>query len=365
MDVQIAEYPFTTIEPNVGAAWVRKRCIHTELGLERCDPKNSVCINGIRYLPVELIDVAGLVPDAHIGRGLGNKFLDELRQADGIIHIVDASGGLDFEGNKIDTKGDPGADLRFLNEEIYEWVYGIIKRDWERMSRTCESMHDKISGKLADKLGGLGIKHSLISISIGELGLDLDKPTCWSNGEIRRLAEKLWSGSKPTIIAANKCDKVIDMMPDAIPTSALSEMALKRAAKNKLIDYEPGSADFDVIGEMSGEQINALDYIKENVLKRFNSTGVQLCLEDIVFEKLVYIVVYPVEDENKFSDKDGNVLPDAYLMRKGSTVRDLSYHVHSDIGEGFIRAIDAKTKRIVSGEKELNDGDVIKIVSSR
>ena len=74
-------------------------------------------------------------------------------------------------------------------------------------------------------------------------------------------------------------------------------------------------------------------------------------------------MVYPVEDENKYTDKDGNVLPDAYIMDKHTTPRDLAFKIHTEIGERFIGAIDAKTKRKIKSDKELENGDIIKILT--
>ncbi|MEM4201360.1 MAG: GTPase, partial [Nitrososphaerales archaeon] len=91
MNVPMANYPFTTIQPNYGVAYLRKDCVCKRLNVKD-NPVNSVCVNGVRLIPVKLVDVAGLVPGASQGRGLGNKFLDDLRQADALIHVVDASG---------------------------------------------------------------------------------------------------------------------------------------------------------------------------------------------------------------------------------------------------------------------------------
>src|SRR3989344_2853460 len=99
VDVAIASYPFTTIKPNRGVGYVKVDCIDKEFGL-KCQPNHGFCINGIRFVPVELMDVAGLVPGASEGRGLGNRFLDDLRQADAFIHIVDISGTTDAEGKQ-------------------------------------------------------------------------------------------------------------------------------------------------------------------------------------------------------------------------------------------------------------------------
>ena len=98
--VEMANYPFTTIDANKAVAHVISQCPCKEMNVT-CNPNNSQCIDGTRLIPIELIDVAGLVPGAHEGKGLGNKFLDDLMQAKVFIHVIDASGGTDAEGNPL------------------------------------------------------------------------------------------------------------------------------------------------------------------------------------------------------------------------------------------------------------------------
>ena len=371
-DAQIANYPFTTIEPNRGVGYVRSRCPHLDLGKE-CNPRNSLCKAGTRYIPVEIIDVAGLVPGAHEGRGLGNKFLDDLRQASALIHIIDASGSTDAEGNPV-AKGshDPIDDIRFLEDEMDHWIASILSSNWRRISKTAEMVGKKPETMLFEKLTGLGISESQIHSAISSLDLP-ERPSTWTEDHILEVARAIRKESKPMIIAANKAD----MAPEenlerlrnlegyiVIPTSAEYELALKRASKAGLIDYEPGSSEFRVLkpDSLNSAQKKALDKIAE-FLESFGSTGVQKVLEEAVFKLLNLIVVYPVEDETHWTDHNGNVLPDAYLMPRGSTARDLAYKVHTDLGEGFIRAIDARTGRVIGHDHELKDGDVIKIVA--
>jgi len=365
--VDIAPYPFTTLSPNIGVCYVRNKCPHTDLNVI-CNPKNSKCKNGIRYIPSELIDVAGLVPDAHKGRGLGNKFLDDLRQSHILMHIVDSSGGTDSYGKlcEIGTH-NPVDDVIFLTKEIVHWIKGILERDWKkfvRMDESCEKV-------LADKLTGLGVKEENIK-NVCKNFPELLKD--WTETNIYEFAEAVMRVSKPMIIAANKCDiapeellKELLSLKDyiVIATAAELELALRKAAEKNIIDYTPGSSEFKILKtDIPEKQLNALKYIRE-YLDRFSDTGVQKCIETAIFTLKPHIVVYPVEDENKFTDKDGNVLPDAYLMPVNSTTKDLAYKVHTEIGEKFIRAIDARTKKIVGANYELKDRDVIKIVCAR
>jgi ribosome-binding ATPase YchF (GTP1/OBG family) len=372
---EIANYPFTTIDANRGVMYVNKPCPCKEFNV-KCTPHNSKCINGTRFVPIEAIDVAGLVPDAFKGRGLGNKFLDDLRQAHALIHIVDSSGSTDAEGNPCGIgKYDPINDVDFLEKEINYWLMGIIKKDLESVARRCEVEGKKIEPILAEKLTGLGIKEEHISSAIKALELDRDKPSKWTDDDLLKFSDYIRKTSKPMLIAFNKCDiasddfiaKSEDLIKKdyiVVPTSAESELALTNAVKKELIDYKPGGNDFKILkeSELNEKQIKALEYIKGHVLKKFGSTGVQKSVEKAV-KMLDLIVVYPVEDETHLTDKEGRILPDAHFMKRGSTAKDLAYKVHTDLGDHFIRAIDARTHRIIGADHELKDGDVIRIVS--
>ena len=368
---QIAPYPFTTIKANIGMGFVRTKCPHEILG-KPCKPKNAHCENGTRFVPIEILDVAGLVPDAHKGKGLGNKFLDDLRQADALIHVVDASGGTDCEGNIV-NKGchDPLEDVAFLNKEISYWIYGIIGKGFDKIARQAKVAGTKIEKILYDKLTGLKINEAQISSALRGAALDSD-PTRWTEEGIIKLSEELLKASKPMIIAANKCDiaskdlveKLIEGADRVVPTASDYELTLRRASKAGLIDYTPGMSGFKVktpekLNEM---QTSALQKIND-WLGANKSTGVQTCLEKAVYEMLNLIVIYPVEDETHWTDKEGNVLPDALLMPRGITAKDLAFRVHTDLGNNFIRAIDGKTRMTVGAAHVLNDGDVIKIVA--
>ncbi len=373
---EIANYPFTTIDANHGVMYVRKPCPCKDFNL-KCTPHNSKCINGIRFVPIEAIDVAGLVPDACKGRGLGNKFLDDLRQAHAFIHIVDASGSADSEGNPCGLgQHDPLKDVEFLEREITMWLFNIIKKDWDTIARRCELEGKKLEVMFADKLTGLGINEEHIHQAVRELKLDISKPAQWTDEELINFSGNIRKHSKPMLIAFNKSDIATDdfmLKTDilrkkgyiVVPTSAESELALSNAAKKGLINYIPGSNNFEIIksSELSEKQIKALEYIKTHVLIKYGSTGIQKCIEEAV-KMLDLIVVYPVEDEIHLNDKQGRILPDAYFMKNGSTAKDLAYKVHTDLGDNFIRAIDARTKRIVGADHKLKDGDVISIISN-
>jgi ribosome-binding ATPase YchF (GTP1/OBG family) len=370
---EIASYPFTTIEANRGVAYVKAKCPHEEFNLT-CNPKNSKCLDGIRYVPVKVIDVAGLVPDAHKGKGLGNKFLDDLRQAEALIHIVDASGSTDLEGNPVDVGShNPLEDVKFLEHELVHWIKNIIFKDWRRMSRQIELDGKKIERAMAENLTGLGITDAHVALAFRDLDIS-EKPTQWSDDDMLELAEKIRKYSKPMIIAANKCDiappeniEKLKALEDyiVIPTCAEAELALRRASNANLIDYQLGGETFNITAQdkLNEKQIKGLETIK-HILESHKGTGIQNCVESAISKLLKRIIIYPVEDENKLTDHDGNVLPDVYLMPIGANAKDLAYKVHTELGDKFIRAIDARTKRVIGADHELKNNDIIKIVSN-
>lgn len=375
LDVKRAPYPFTTIEPNVGVGHVKVRCVCRDLGVVD-NPRNSVCIEGWRFVPVELIDVAGLVPGAWQGRGLGNMFLDHVRRAPVLIHVVDASGSTDEEGRVVKPGShDPVQDVIFFEREFEMWMYQVISRDWERLSKTIE--YTRKFDELYSRFAGLGIKPQVVQQVVEELGLSGKRVTQWSQDDLMSLVREARRASKPILIAANKAD--LPTAPDnikrlierfkgryvVVPTSAEAELALRKAAKAGLIKYIPGSSSFEVVGRLTPEQRKALDYIEENVLNRYGSTGVQDALDKAVFELLGMIAVFPVENEKKLTDSKGNVLPDVYLVHRDSTARDLAYEIHTELGEKFAFAVDALTGRRLGSDEKLSHRMIVKIVTAR
>ncbi|RQW78654.1 MAG: redox-regulated ATPase YchF [Methanothrix sp.] len=368
VEVDIANYPFTTIDANHGVSYVRVACPCKELGIkEGC----GRCKDGVRFIPIELIDVAGLVPDAHLGKGLGNEFLDALRVAEAVIHVLDASGGTDAEGNPVGLGNhDPVSDVKFLEYEISMWLNGILNRNWEKLMRNYKALGGKPDQVLIEQMAGAGVSDTHIRRALAEMKKDLGT---WNADDLKKFAGLLRAYSKPMILAANKMDvappenvKKLLALKDVIvlPVSGAAEIALRMAEKAGLIKYRPGDPDFEIAGQLSKAQTAGLEKIR-SLMKEYGGTGVQQCINRAVFELLDYIVLYPVEDENKYTDRKGVILPDAFLMKRGSTARDLAFRVHSDIGESFLFAIDAKSKMRLGEKYELKDGDVIKIVSTK
>lgn len=369
--VEMANYPFTTIDANKAVAHVVSDCPCKELDVT-CNPRNSICIDGKRLIPVELIDVAGLVPGAHEGKGLGNKFLDDLMQAKVLIHVIDASGSTNAEGQPVEAGShDPLDDLEFMEHEIVMWMYGILNRNWSRLVRKIEAEKLDIAKVIFDQLSGTGI--SLEDIIEAKRTVNPDY-TKWDEEEFIKLTRNILRIAKPMLIIANKADlptseenikRIKEKYPNVIPTSAESEIALVKAAESGLIKYTSGDSGFEILkeDELSPNQLKALEYIRTNILEKYGSTGVQQALNEAIFNLLNMIVVYPVEDEHKYTDQKGNVLPDAILIPKGSVPRELAYMVHSDIGDNFMHAVDARKNMRVASDYELSNNDIISIIT--
>jgi ribosome-binding ATPase len=374
-DVQIADYPFTTIQPNVGVAHLDTECVCRELGVTD-NPKNSSCVGGRRLIPVRIIDVAGLVQGAAQGRGLGNRFLDEIRQADALVHVVDASGSTDIEGRKVPPGShDPSEDVGMVEREFDLWAFEIISRDWERAARTTEQVGGKIPELLADRLSGLSVTLGDVERAVIRLHLRTEKASQWGTEQLMSLAEEIRKLTKPSLIAANKADLPgaaanVDRLRTGgrtvVPCASEAELLLRRAAERGLITYLAGDAAFTISSpeKLTPAQAKALEMVEERVMKPFGGTGVQRAINEAYFGLLGAVVVFPVEDEHKLSDKDGRVLPDAYVLKGGSTALDLARTVHSDLAEGFLYAVDVRSGKRLGSDYVLKNRDVVKIVSS-
>ncbi len=374
-DVPIADYPFTTIQPNVGIAHLRMQCVCREMGVTD-SPRNSICLGGVRLIPVKIVDVAGLVEGASQGRGLGNKFLDEIRQADALIHVVDASGSTDIEGRKVPPGShDPVGDVAMVEHEFDLWAFGLLKRDWEKVSRSLEQSGGKIVDHLADRLSGLSVTLADVELVIQRLHLRTEKPSLWTDEQLLHFALEIRKLTKPSLLAANKADlpaslpnieKLKQTGRKVIPCASEAELLLRRAAEHGLVEYVPGDNKFIVKSpeKLSQAQLNALKMVDEKVMRVFAGTGVQVAINQAFFDLLKAVVVFPVEDETKLSDNLGRVLPDAYVMRGGSTALDLARTVHSELAEGFLYAIDARNGKRLGADHVLANRDIVKIVSS-
>lgn len=375
-EVEIGDRPFVTIKPSHGIGFVKVSCPDKDFNI-KCNPKNGYCLEGKRFVPVELLDVAGLIRGAHKGAGLGLQFLDDLRQADALIEVIDISGSTNEKGEPAEPGSyDPAEDIRILEEEIDMWFLGLIKKGWDKSARQIQQEKLEVVEALTKQFSGLKVTEEMIEDTIKELDL-YKNITAWTEEDLKNLAIALRKKSKPMIIAANKIDlpgakenfeRIKKEFKDyeIIPCSAEAEIALKEATKKELIKYTPGEKDFKILKEekLNKKQKKALEFIKKNILDVHGSTGIQDVLDKVVFELLKYIAVFPVAN-SKLEDKDRNRLPDCFLIPEGTTTLEFAYKIHSDIGDNFIKAIDLRSKQVIGKNHQLNNLNVIEIITSK
>jgi ribosome-binding ATPase YchF (GTP1/OBG family) len=376
---EISNYAFTTKAPNTGVGHAATLCVHRELGMKTDNPRNSVCKDGWRIIPIEIIDLPGLIKGAWQGRGLGNQFLSVAAQSDALLHIVDASGSIDADG-KISSPGvgDPVADIADIEEELAMWYLKILDNSFDKIIRTMKGSPMSDFGETVSELmQGVGVKRSHVIEALSRQKLYGEEAERWTDDQRREFAWTLREVSKPTLIVANKMDvpeatknfeKIRESYHDMIvvPASAESELTLRRAEQSGAIRYLSGEERFDLVkdAKLTDKQQWALSHISKAILGEYMRTGVQFALNVAVFKLLRMNAVYPVSDPTKFSDNAGNILPDVFLMQSGSTVTDLAHSIHSDLARGLIYAVDARTGLRLPVDYQLKDRDVLSIVSA-
>ena len=374
---EISNYPFTTKQPNIGNANAITLCVHKEFNVQD-SPKNSRCINGWRFIPVDLVDLPGLIKGAWEGKGLGNQFLSVAAQSDALLHIVDASGSIDASGKIAEPgTGDPVADIGDIEEELVMWYLKLFEGNHDKISRAVNSGVDTINA-ITDVFRGIGVREEHVKFALENNKLsgirfdDFDpqrsKDFCWSLRDI----------SKPTLIVANKVDlpsasenfrRIREQYKDMIvaPSSADAELTLRRAESRGLIYYVAGDERFDIKDQagLNDKQKWALNFIRKDILGEYMRTGVQFAINVAVFKLLGMNAVYPVADATRLSDKYGNILPDVYLMKSGSTVEDLARDIHSELAKGLLYALDIRDGLRLPTNYQLKDRDVVSIISTK
>ena len=373
---EVSTYPFTTKKPNLGQAQVKTVCVCKELEVKD-NPRNSTCIDGARFIPVELIDLPGLIKGSWEGKGLGTQFLSVASQADALIHIADASGSVDAEG-KITRPGmgNPIADIYDIEEEVVRWFAKSIEKTLSKAMKPSKKGSD-LDRIIAQDLAGMKITTAHITSALEAAKLDSKDIARWKRGDIWAFAKSVREISKPTLIVANKMDlapgeknyeRLIKEFGQAfvIPASSDAELALRRAEQAGYVEYVPGEEIFKVrqAEKLTLDQREALTYVEQRVFSRWIRTGVQFALNTTVFKLLGMNVVYPVEDEDKLSDRKGNVLPDAFLIPYNASVHNLAAEIHTDLAKSMIYAVDARTKIHLPIDYRLKDRDVVKIVAA-
>jgi len=376
LNAEISGHAFSTKKPIRGVAYVRTLCVCREFDVSD-NPRNSACIDGWRFVPIQIIDLPGLIRGAHLGRGLGTRFLNVVSQADALLHVVDASGSIDEEGNlAAPGTGDPARDIQDIEYELVMWFVRIIENNREAILRGLQ-LEDRLDRVLYNFLAGQKVRREHIIEALSRAKLS-DKPfQSWDEADLTRFAKEIRILSKPTVFVANKMDlprstenykRLVETFGAGfvVPCSAEAELALRRAEKRKYIRYTPGGEIFRIFDEsrLTEEQLKALDYVDRRVFARWLGTGIQQALNIVIFRLLRMMTVYPVDDEVKLTDKNGRVLPDVFLLPPGSTAEDLAYAVHSDLAKTMIFAIDARTGLRLPKNYALRDRDVIKIVAA-
>ena len=244
---EISTYPFTTKKPISGMAHAITICVHPEFKIQD-NPNNSKCVDGWRYIPIELIDLPGLIKDAWKGKGLGNQFLSIAAQSDALLHVVDASGGIDSTGRVTDVgTGDPISDFADIEEELVMWYQKILEGNRDKISKVIQSGTDTVDA-ITDLYRGVGVNKIHIKSALESVGLEEKAFDEFNMSESKMFSSHLRKISKPTLVVANKIDiegadknfvRLRERYNDSIviPVSGDSEFSLRRAEQKGLIKY--------------------------------------------------------------------------------------------------------------------------------
>ena len=373
---EISSYPFTTKKSVTGIAHAITLCVHPEFKVQD-NPNNSKCVEGWRYVPVELIDLPGLIKDAWKGKGLGNQFLSIAAQSDALLHVVDASGGIDSSGKISEVgSGDPISDFADIEEELIMWYHKILEGNRDKVSKLIRTGSGTIDA-ITDLYRGVGVNKIHVKDALVAVGLEEKEFDDFDMVDSKKLAAYIRKISKPTLIVANKIDvegadknfaRLRERYNDSIiiPVSGDSEFSLRRAEQKGLIKYSPGSEQFEIIhpADLNEKQTNALNFIKKGIMGEYMRTGVQFAINVAVFKLLKMNSIYPVADEKRLSDKKGHVLPDLILLKAGATIADLAKEIHTDLTKGLLYGKDLRYNLRLPVDYQLRDRDVVSLVSA-
>ena len=373
---EISSYPFTTKSPITGIAHAISLCVHPEFKIQD-NPNNSKCVDGWRYIPIELIDLPGLIKDAWKGKGLGNQFLSIAAQSDALLHVVDASGGIDSTGKITETgSGDPVSDFADIEEELIMWYHKILEGNRDKISKLIQNGSDVVD-VITDLYRGIGVNKTHVKETILATELEEKPFDDYDMVDSKKFASHLRKISKPTLIVANKVDvegadknfaRLRERYNDSIviPVSGDSEFSLRRAEQKGLIKYSPGSEEFEILksDELNEKQIKALDFIKKGIMGEYMRTGVQFAINVAVFKLLKMNSVYPVADDKNLADKKGRILPDLILLKDGATINDLAKEIHTDLVKGLLYGKDLRYNLRLPVDYQLRDRDVVSLISA-
>jgi len=373
---EISSYPFTTKKPETATGNAITLCVHMEFNVKD-EPNNSRCVDGWRYIPIELIDLPGLIKDAWKGKGLGNQFLSIAAQSDALLHVVDCSGSIDSAGKITEPgSGDPVSDFADIEEELVMWYQKILEGNRDKMSKNLKAGADPIDA-FTELYMGIGVKKNHVKQALKITNLEEKEFDDFDSSDTKEFAKILRKISKPTLIVANKidipgADKNFNRLREryneviVVPASADSELTLRRAEQQELIKYAPGSEQFEIVHneKLNDKQRGALDFIKKDIMGEYMRTGVQFAINVTVFKLLKMNAVYPVTNEETLTDKKGRVLPDLILLKDGATVKDLANEIHTTLSKGLLYAKDLRYNLRLPTHYQLRDRDVISLVSA-
>ncbi|ODQ67793.1 P-loop containing nucleoside triphosphate hydrolase protein [Nadsonia fulvescens var. elongata DSM 6958] len=362
-------FPFTTIDPNQATGYLQVACAcgRIEGGKYKklCKPNYGSCNHetGQRSVPIMLLDVAGLVPGAHEGRGLGNKFLDDLRHADALIHVVDVSGTTDAEGKA--TRGyDPLRDVEWLQDEIFRWVEGNLKGRWGSIVRRHTATKSTIVATLQNQFSGYGSTTDLVNRALDEAVPKLKERALenWDADDLATVVRAFTHQKFPTVLSLNKMDhpdadknvsKIIKHYPNEkiVLTSAISEVFIRKLVKQKYVRYEEGTEFLDTFEDFEhegtetdcglkplDERLKArVENVRDLVLYRFGSTGVVQVLQAAA-DILGLVPIYPVKNIHNFGAPEA-VFRDCMLVKRGTTVAQVAKRVMGDIPIMYIEGL--------------------------
>ena len=308
-----ANYPFCTIEPNVGVVAVKD---------ERLDALAKL-YNTKKVTPavIEFVDIAGLVAGASKGEGLGNKFLSHIREVDAIVHVVRC-----FEdSNIINVNGnvDPLRDIEVINLEL-------ILADLESVTKRLEK---------GNKLIKVGDKSALLEVELLtkiKAVLEAGKPArslTFTEEEQKIVKEFFLITTKPVIYCANigenEIGKADNKYVQAVEEHAKSEgsevISLCARIEEELTKLEPEERD------MFKEELG----IKESGLEKLVVAGYSL----------LGLMSYLTAGEPEVR---------AWTIKKGTKAPQAAGKIHTDFEKGFIKA------EVVSFDDLMNAGSYVK-----
>ena len=288
-NVLAANYPFATIEPNIGVVNLpdqRLKRLAEIFGSERILPA-----------AVSFVDIAGIVKGASEGEGLGNKFLANIREADAIAQVV--RGFADSDVIHVDGKVDAGGDIEIINTEL-------ILADMQTLEKARPRLEKEVKGKKVDPSVLVVIDEALACLNAGT-------PLSLSSIDLEPIRELGLLTAKPILFVFNVDEEVLGS------PERLQELAnLVKPAEAVFLDAKVESELIDLSPEEANELLASLGQ---------NESGLDQ-LARIGFETLglqTYLTAGPKESR-------------AWTIPKGAKAPQAAGVIHTDFEKGFIKA---------------------------